>query len=86
MPQEHRKDEARGLYPKFEVRRSDGSSGSGGKHERCRYFVLDLDHDKFSVPALEAYHNACSHDFPALAADLKALVLEMRKKFKGKGV
>ncbi len=45
------------------------------KHERCRYFVLDLDHDAFAAPALLAYADACAAEYPALAADLRALTL-----------
>lgn len=67
------KDGARGLYGKFEVRRTDGRSEPGEKHENCRYFVLDVDHDPFSIAALEAYANACRARFPALAADLDDL-------------
>jgi hypothetical protein len=43
------------------------------KHDRCRYYVLDLDHDKFAGPALRAYAAACAAEFPALAADLRRL-------------
>lgn len=63
-------DEGRGLYDKFTVRRKDGSSCAGGKHEHCRYFVLDLTHDPFAVPAITAYAMACRHKFPQLSFDL----------------
>jgi len=63
-------DAERGLYKKYDVRRADGSSEPGGKHETCRYFVLDLVHDEFARPALEAYAKACREKYPALAADL----------------
>jgi hypothetical protein len=43
------------------------------KHARCRYYVLDLDHDRFAAPALLAYAAACEVEFPALAADLRRL-------------
>ena len=52
-------DEYRGLYQKYQVRRTDGSSEPGGKHEDCQYFVLDMDHDPHAVAALEAYMNSC---------------------------
>jgi hypothetical protein len=61
----------RGLYQKFQVRRTDGSSESGGKHEGCEYFVLDLTHDKFASPALAAYEVACRKEYPVLAQDLR---------------
>lgn len=68
------KDKAMGIYDKYNVTRTDGSSGPGGKHEGCYYFVLDIDHDQFAIPALEAYAAACATDFPALASDLVRIV------------
>ncbi len=65
------KDEDRGLYRKFDIRRLDGSSRKGRKHHGCHYFILDLDHDPFAVPALRAYADACRSEFPLLAADLR---------------
>ncbi len=67
-------DRERGLYRKFEVTRTDGESAPGGKHEHCCYFVLDLDHDQFSVPALEAYAAACEREFPILAIALRRAI------------
>lgn len=67
-------DKNRGLYGKFIVYRTNGSSGAGGKHEKCFYFVLDLDHDKHAIPALRAYAASCAVEFPALAGDLTAIV------------
>jgi len=61
-----------GLYEKFHVIRTDGGSAPGGKHEHCEYFVLDLTHDPFALPAIVAYANACRGDCPQLAADLMA--------------
>jgi hypothetical protein len=60
-----------GLYNKFSVHREDGSSGPGCKHERCTFFVLDLNHDKFAVPAIRAYAEACEAEYPELARDLR---------------
>lgn len=68
-------DMKRGLYKKFNVTRADGSSGPGGKHEGCRYYVLDLTHDPFSVQALEAYAKACKEKFPLLHDDLMDIVI-----------
>ncbi len=67
-------DKHRGLYRKFEVRRTDGSSRAGGKHERCRYFVLDLDHDQFAPAAMRAYAERCAEQFPKLADDILAFL------------
>ncbi len=67
-------DAKRGLYHKFTIERADGSSERGGKHARCKYFVLDLTHDRFAMEALRAYADACREQFPALALDLSAIV------------
>ena len=63
-------DKDRGLYGKFFVIRTDGSSGPGGKHENCSYFVLDLNHDKFARAAIKAYADACREEYPKLSDDL----------------
>lgn len=63
-------DPVKGLYQKFTVTRTDGSSRKGKKHARCEYFVLDLKHDKFAVPALQAYARACRKEYPELSKDL----------------
>jgi hypothetical protein len=70
-------DKQMGLYRKFEVTRHDPN----GKHKNCFYFVLDTDHDQFSVPALEAYVSTCEKEFPALAADLRGVVAVAKIKF-----
>jgi len=66
-------DEERGVYRKYDVRRVDGSSGPGGKHEHCLYFVLDLVHDEFAAPALAAYAQACRGEFPVLSRELELI-------------
>lgn len=67
-------DKTKGLYEKFSVARTDGSSEPGGRHENCRYFVLDLDHDPLAIPALRAYAEACAETHPYLSADLCAML------------
>lgn len=57
-------DRGRGLYEKYHVERVDGTSGAGGAHERCAYFVLDLEHDPFGGPAFVAYGLAIWGDRP----------------------
>jgi hypothetical protein len=57
----------RGLYQKFRVLRRDG----GKKHRNCEYFVLDWQHDPFTIPAMLAYANACEASSPALAKDIR---------------
>jgi len=64
-------DTGQGLFQKFEVRRTDGSSEPGGKHEGCEYFVLDTDHDTHAKVALAAYADACEATHPLLARDLR---------------
>ena len=61
----------RGIYGKFEVRRTDGQSAVGEKHDGCAYFVLDLNHDPYAVPAIRAYAGSCAADYPWLAMDLR---------------
>ncbi len=63
----------RGLYEKFIVTRNRPSE----KHKNCRYFVLDLDHDEFSVPAIKAYAAA------AQAAGYVRLAEDLRDSLKG---
>lgn len=64
-------DKEQGLYNKYTVRRSDGTSEAGEKHEHCSYFVIDLNHDKYAKAALLAYAEACAEEFPLLAEDLR---------------
>lgn len=63
-------DSKRGLYAKYRVERTDGSSATGRKHEHCDYFVLDLVHDAHARAAINAYADSCHEQYPALAADL----------------
>jgi hypothetical protein len=72
-------DHERGLYGKYKVERLDGSSGVGGKHEECRYYVLDLEHDPHAKPAILAYAKSCQKYYPKLAADLRRLARPVPK-------
>lgn len=65
--------EGQGLFRKFEVRRVDGGDAPGGKHEGCRYFVLDLDHDPHAHAAMAAYAAECGATQPLLAEDIRKL-------------
>lgn len=67
-------DVVRGIYNKFNVRRTDGNDGPGKKHDQCNYFVLDMTHDTHAIPALKAYAKSCREDFPRLADDIDAIV------------
>lgn len=64
--------DTRPLYNKFQVRRTDGRDAPGEKHDDCTYFVLDLTHDPFAVPAIRAYAEACRESHPGLANGLEA--------------
>lgn len=78
-------DRNKGLYGKFNVERTDGSSKPGKKHHGCRYYILDLNHDKHAAPALEAYAASCNQEYPLLARDLRKLALELRGREAGDG-
>lgn len=60
-----------GLYGKYAIRRNDGTDAPGEKHEKCRYFVLDLNHDPHAKPAILAYAKSCEKTHPVLAQDLR---------------
>jgi hypothetical protein len=65
-------DRQKGLdLDKYKVERADGSTREGGKHADCKYFVLDLRHDKFAGNALEAYAQACKEEYPRLSLELR---------------
>lgn len=68
-------DDQRGLYGKYNVTRRDGKGTyPSDKHFNCQYFVLDVTHDPYAIPALAAYAEASQAEYPALAADLRDLV------------
>jgi hypothetical protein len=67
-------DQKRGLYKKYKVERTDGSSCPGKKHFGCPYFVLDLEHDRHAKAALQAYAESCQKEYPELAEDLRELM------------
>ena len=70
-------DPSRGIYEKFDVKRTDGKSEPGEKHYQCKYFVLDLKHDKHATTALRAYAASCKKDYPLLSIDLYKIVDEL---------
>ena len=67
-------DKLRGFYEKFIVARTDGASAEGMKHHGCKYFVLDLTHDRHAIPAIIAYAESCAAEYPQLASDLIKLI------------
>lgn len=62
--------EQQGVFRKFYVRRTDGSSDPGGKHYGCKYFVLDVEHDRYAKAALAAYSRSCKDTHPELSKDI----------------
>jgi hypothetical protein len=64
-------DRERGWYRKYDVKRLNDPNG---RHADCEYFVLDLEHDAHSTPALLAYADAAEAKYPALAADIRRRV------------
>lgn len=72
-------DPTRGLYHKFDVTRTDGTSAPGQKHDGCRYFVLDIDHDPFADECLQIYAQRCRREYPLLADDITTLRIEKNR-------
>lgn len=64
--------EQQGMFSKFHVERVDGSSAKGGKHHGCRYWVLDLDHDKHAPAGMRGYAEDCKETHPVLSAEIFA--------------
>lgn len=77
-------DKSKGLYNKFLITRTDGSSAQGRKHHECEYFVLDLTHDPHARAALLAYAESCKSEYPLLANDLRATAI-LAKGYFGEG-
>lgn len=61
------------IHHKYVVRRTDGKSEPGEKHERCEYFVLDLTHDRHAIAALRAYAESCVGEDARLSEELRVL-------------
>lgn len=68
-----------GIYRKYDIRRTDGRDAPGEKHDGCHYFVLDLDHDPFAIPALKAYAEACNETHPQLSVHLVMVVEQLKR-------
>jgi hypothetical protein len=65
-----------GLFKKFTVTRTDGSSAPGGKHENDQYFPLNITTDQHAMPAIAAYADSCAITQPVLAAELRAILAD----------
>jgi hypothetical protein len=66
-------DQEQGIYGRYLISRTDKWNAQN-KHFACEYFVLDWNHDKFTIPAMKAYAEACKSEFPALAEDILKLI------------
>jgi hypothetical protein len=64
-------DTERGIYAKYDVRRTDGSSEPGGKHHDCDYWVLDCWCDPHARAAMATYANQVEATHPLLAQQLR---------------
>lgn len=68
-------DRTEGLRTKYEVHRRFDHDG---KHDKCRYFVLDPQHDPIAIDALERYSIAVRDaGFVALSEDLDRWLAEL---------
>ncbi len=66
------------LQQKYYVERIDERDRAGGDRVDSKYFVLDYVHDPYSIPALEAYAQACYKDFPNLSEEIRTLVQQIK--------
>lgn len=57
-----------GLHDKYDVKRRHDDTG---KHDTCRYFVLDPQHDPAARGALREYAYQVRYTDPRLADDLR---------------
>lgn len=57
-----------GLEARYEVKKINDPEG---KHNDCRYFVLDPQHDIYALQALKFYANIVSKTEPQLSKDLE---------------
>jgi hypothetical protein len=75
-------NKAEGIIEKFfPPVRLDGTSAAGEKHDGCDYWILDLSHDRFALPALANYRYWVKlNGYDALAADLDVKIKEMQAR------
>jgi predicted ester cyclase len=71
-------DKRNKLQQKYYVERIDERDRADGDRADSKYFVLDYVHDPYSMPALEAYAQACFKDFPDLSAEIRTLVQQLK--------
>lgn len=67
------------LYHKYNVIRADGRDLPGEKHHGCKYFVLDVSHDKHALVAVRAYADSIAMGNPIFAAILYDWIRRMEE-------
>ena len=65
---------------KYVVVRNDGESEYGKKHYLCKYFCLDLMHDRHAISAMIAYAYSIQEEDPKLAKDLRKIAKIMEEE------
>lgn len=65
--------EQRGLYGKYEIRKTNGEE----LDPKAVYFVLRIDTDPYARVALRTYIETCRAENPELAEDLDELMLKL---------
>lgn len=65
---------SKGVEDIYRIVRIDGKDKPGEEHENCMYYVLDLNHDRYALPALHSYAGACRSEYPELAEELERLI------------
>lgn len=72
----------KGIYEKYYVTRADEGDRPNHKHYGCKYFVLDLTHDRFVPETIRTYGRlARAAGYGPLASDLKDKADAMEKAF-----
>lgn len=74
--------DARGLYQKYVVERMDETDVSGGKHDNCKLFVLDLTHDREARTVAWIYARRVAKTRPALSQELGWLLHELDQRMR----
>jgi hypothetical protein len=64
----------KGLEARYLVKKINDEAG---KHDNCRYFVLDPQHDDAALQALNHYANTVVYNHPELAEDLYAWIQDI---------
>ncbi len=72
----------KGLYPKYQVHRTDGRDEDGGDRANARYFVLDYVNDPAAREALRTYSSfALAQGFEQLYDDLQDALERVEREY-----